>query len=433
MEFHLLILYLVVAAAALAQAALFTLHVFENRRFARGRRKGASNLHPIGRAAVFAPCKGGDVELAKNLGMLLDQDYSDYEVNFIVESADDPAYPIIRQAIATYPTVAARIHLVGRATDSGQKVHNLYCATERLGASIRYLAFIDSDARAERSWLRHLISRLDRPDIGAVTGYRWFVPARHSLANHLLSSINAVVASLLGPGGHMFVWGGSWAITRETFTFTGIRDAWRGALSDDLVVTRVLINADRRIEFEPNCLVASPLDMQLPQVFEFLRRQYIIGRFYATKRWAQTLLLVTIVSVVLWGSAIAAVVGLVAGASWWWIPAGVTGLLLASHTFRAWLRQDMARICLPNMAVELRGARRFDLFATPIAGLVNWFGLVSSLFGDTIRWRGNRYQLLPGGKIRFLNRTESELPAVIPLVRPPHFAPQHQTQNRRVA
>src|SRR5207247_4666055 len=44
------------------------------------------------RVVVFCPCKGTDSEFEKNIHSILDQDYPSYEVRFIVESEDDPAY-----------------------------------------------------------------------------------------------------------------------------------------------------------------------------------------------------------------------------------------------------------------------------------------------------------------------------------------------------
>ena len=77
-----------------------------------------------------------------------------------------------------------RLILAGAAQESGQKVHNLRVATESLPPEITYLAFFDADARPTACWLRVLLARLDRGEVGATTGYRWFVPLRPSLANH---------------------------------------------------------------------------------------------------------------------------------------------------------------------------------------------------------------------------------------------------------
>src|SRR6266478_8218567 len=71
------------------------------------------------RIAVFCPCKGIDPEFEKNIRSILDQDYPNYGVTFIVESEDDPAVEVLRSI------GAKNILVAGRATDCGQKVHNL--------------------------------------------------------------------------------------------------------------------------------------------------------------------------------------------------------------------------------------------------------------------------------------------------------------------
>ena len=83
-----------------------------------------------------------------------------------------------------------------------------------------------------------MIERLvTRADTGAVTGYRWLLPKRHSLANLVLYCLNSSVATLFTSGGHHLLWGGCWAIRRELFDRLQIRDAWQGVLSDDLAAS----------------------------------------------------------------------------------------------------------------------------------------------------------------------------------------------------
>jgi hypothetical protein len=397
------IIYLVVAGLAVIQAGLFTFQAFENRRFARARCRRQETKPATGHAVLVAPCKGDDTELRQNLSYLLAQDYADYEVRFVVESDRDPALAVIHQVLGERPQRRASICIAGKAEHSGQKVHNLLAATANLPLETRFLAFVDSDARPSPQWLRCLISRFEDGRPKVVSGYRWFVPARTSLANLLLANINANVAGLLGPGEHHFVWGGSWAIERQTFDHIRLREAWQGTLSDDLVATRVLRKKRIPIEFEPRCLVPSPLDVDFGQLFEFLRRQYLIGRFYATRWWLGALAITLLAVGTLWASPL---VALIAGARRLplaWAPAVVFVTLYASHAFRAWLRQDMARHALTAFCGQLTASRRFDLCAAPLAGLVNTVGLLSSLVGNTISWRGIRYRIFRGGRTQRLN------------------------------
>ena len=238
-----LLAYLACAVAALVAAFLLTLATWEHRRFAIRRVHKPPDFQAYGRARVLAPCKGVDLGLAANLQPLFEQDYGDYEIVFIVESVDDPACRTIERLIAENPHVEAQLVVAGRATESGQKVHNLRKATANIPANVEFLAFVDSDARPSPDWLRLLITRLDRTHTGATTGYRWFVPTRPTLSNLMLYSINCSIAGLLGPGGFNLVWGGSWVLRAEVFESTGLHEAWYGTLSDDLVASRVLNRA----------------------------------------------------------------------------------------------------------------------------------------------------------------------------------------------
>ena len=211
-----LIAYLVLSGAALLLSVLLTVQTWEHRRYARSCMRGRDRHWPTGRAAVLVPCKGVDVDLDGNLAALFRQDYRDFELVFVVEDRDDPACAVIDRLIAGHPNVRARRIVAGRSSQSGQKVHNLRAGVAALGPDVQYLAFVDSDAAPRREWLRLLLARLSRPEIGATTGYRWFIPARPSLANYLLYSMNCGVMMLLGLRGQHWVWGGSWAITPQT-------------------------------------------------------------------------------------------------------------------------------------------------------------------------------------------------------------------------
>ena len=167
---HWLAIYLILAGLVVIESLLLALQTWEHCRYVRSCMRSVVRHQPVGRVALFAPCKGVDLDLEANLHSLLEQDYDDYEVTFIVESTDDAAYPAIRRAIAQHPNVAARVVVAGRATDSGQKVHNLRVATQHLSEQVKYLAFVDSDARPRREWLRGLVCAARRSPPGRRDG-----------------------------------------------------------------------------------------------------------------------------------------------------------------------------------------------------------------------------------------------------------------------
>jgi len=404
-----LVAFLTLAGLAVVHSLVLSLQTWEHRRYVRNCMRGLGRHDPAGHAAVFVPCKGIDVSLEGNLRALLCQDYPDYDVTFIVESADDPACEVIQRLMAQGPAVASRLIIAGEATRSGQKVHNLRAATARLSPHVEYLAFLDSDARPRREWLSELIGNLNKPNVDAVTGYRWFSPARPSAANHLLYGINCDVMSLLDRNSHHFVWGGSWGIRREAFDSGGLHELWKGTLSDDLVAGRMLRDAGRAVRFVPGCVVASPLNCTMPQMFEFIRRQYLVGKMYARRWWTFALLATTFTNLAWWASLAVLACGVVVGVPPVWIPAAVCATLYLLSVHRGLVRQDLVHTYFPDHQPALRKAGRLDVWASPLVGLVNWLGVFGSMFGWQITWRGIRYHVSPGGRIRAIQRQERPL------------------------
>src|SRR5207249_4881697 len=122
------------------------------------------------RIAVFCPCKGTDPEFEKNIRSILDQDYGNYETHFMVESSDDPAYTALSNL------GASNILIAGRASDRGQKVHNLAYAVAHAGGNAAIYVFCDADARFPHDWLSKLTAPLAPGNIA--TGYRWYAVTR---------------------------------------------------------------------------------------------------------------------------------------------------------------------------------------------------------------------------------------------------------------
>jgi hypothetical protein len=393
-----------VAGLAVLQGLLIGLQTWEHRRFARSRQRHPRLASFGGHAVLLVPCRGLDVGLEENLDRLFVQDYDDYELFFIVEDRKDPACPVIRRRMEAHPAIRSRLLFAGQAVDSGQKVHNLRVAVEHLPPETEYLAFVDADARPGPHWLHSLLFWLEQPGVGAATGYRWFMPERPTLANHLLYSLNCNITMLFNRNGPNAVWGGSWAIRREVFERLKIADAWDGTLSDDFVASRVLYDAGMRVAFEPTCVVASPIDFSMPQMLAFVRRQYMIGRFYAPLIWAMGFLLITFACLVFWGGLALAAWGLIAGAPWAWLPTTMCVLVYLLNAGRGLIRNDLAMRCFPEARESLEKAGQFDMVAGPLITLVNWAELVASLVGRQIDWRGITYRLFRGGRIAFVRR-----------------------------
>lgn len=413
-------IYLACVAPAGVLAALMVLQAWEHRRFVTSRL--ARRPIPLAnvKVALLAPCKGIDLGLVDNLSPLFAQSGVAYELVFIVEDRSDPAASVIDSLIRRHPGRPARIVVAGRAERCGQKVHNLLAGVRSLSGDVNVLAFVDSDARPGPDWLATLVSRLDRGEVGACTSYRCFVPARSTLPNLLLYAINSGVMGLFGSGGRHLVWGGSWAIRRDVFHHTRIESAWEGTLSDDLVASRQIRRAGLAVAFEPACAAASPIDVSARGLFEFLRRQYVIGRRYAPWWWAGALAMVGTGTLGFTLSLAMLAAGLATLAAWWWVPACMTGWLWAAGALKGWLRQDAIRRMRPELGGRLRAGRLVDVWASPLVACANLHGLALSLFGNSVAWRNIRYRIARGGQVKIESREPIATRPSNPQLRAPH-------------
>lgn len=416
----LLVCYSALCLVALLQVVLMVLHTIEHRRYHRVRfaQPLIDDTTPF--VSLLVPCKDWDVELESNLRALFLQDYFSttsareasspaYEICLIVESTDEPCLPVFEALQREFPGQPARIVVAGRAEARGQKVHNLQQAARTLPDHTEVLAFVDADARPHPLWLRRMVNRIASGKQAVVTGYRWQVPVRPTLVNLLLSASNNWLATLTSSHGLNLIWGGAWAITRRKFTELGFPDAWHGALSDDLVASRILRDARERIAYEPWSLISSPVDTTWPVFLGFLRRQYVFAAVCAPGWWWSGFLATSLGLTMLVLSAVAAFAWRNTGSLWWWpVGAGlayylanVVRVVLGLHAVTPFLRETSPR------------SRVFSILMTwgwPLISAVHLAGLVSGRIGGTILWRGIRYRLRSPLETDILERSSPAAP-----------------------
>jgi len=326
------------------------------------------------RIAVFCPCRGIDPEFEKNIRSILDQDYPAYDVYFIVDSIDDPAYSCIRNL------GAANILVAGRAADCGQKVHNLSYAVKHAGPADIYV-FCDSDARFPHDWLSKLVAPLDKTNI--TTGYRWYVAIRRHLPTLMRSGWNASALGVLGDHKRNFAWGGSMAMYRETFERLNILDAWRGSVSDDYAITNTAQRAGAKIVFVPECLISTYGECTWPELLEFTTRQIVITRVYHSRLWRVAFI----------GHAIfnAAFFILPWHHFYLWLAVFILSALKSAVRYRA------VQTVLPP-ALSKHGW--FYILSSPLVAVLYLYNMIASALSTEIVWRQIRYKLISPNETR---------------------------------
>ena len=397
-------LFVILTGLLLLQSLISLLACFRFARYALAPRSARTSRNQL-RAAILLPCRGLEPDFETNIRAFLTQDYREYEMLFVVESQQDPAYAALTQIIKQSRRNAWLL-IAGEAHDCGQKVHNLLFALDTLDANdrrVEVLAFADADARPHATWLAELVAPLNDRSVGATTGFRWYVPERGGFASWLTSAWNASALSLMGERSG-FAWGGSMAILRENFTRLKIKQRWRGAVSDDYVLTAALQETGQRIKFIPQCLVATHADTTLAQLIEFTTRQLKITRVYAPHVWQLTALSNVLFNFTVWGGAMCLAWRATQGQFKTALALGWLAILLLG-ALTSWMRATIAANLLPDVRATLMTHRWYYALCAPLVPLIYLYNLAASAFSRRIVWRGIGYEMIAPDVTHIWQRT----------------------------
>lgn len=390
------IILLLLWAGWLTQALLSALmqHKLE-RRLRRSTRDRYADHVPT--TAVIVPFKGDEAGLSDHVDRLLAQTYEAAAYFFIVETEDDPARAILQAAQKQYPQRHIEILIAGEAPDDrGQKVHNQLCAMRHLlegdyGEAV--WVFADSDAAMDEGWLGEMVAPLRDQRTGCTTGYRWLIPTLESKssASCFASVMNSSAIGFLVRREFGLAWGGSMAVRREVALELDYPNQVATTLSDDYMMSRLMLAAGLRIYFVPSCLVASPCDFDWKGLRDFAQRQYKITKVYMPSVYYRALMLPSLY-LLGWATSFLMVVldrgplAIVAAA----LMLAVTVLdFIRSRRRAAVIRRAFGKATFEQMTATLR----LDRYATPVWMAVHLGLMFSAFFGRTIDWRGKRYRM----------------------------------------
>ncbi|HEU4714599.1 MAG TPA: glycosyltransferase family 2 protein [Pyrinomonadaceae bacterium] len=331
--------------------------------------------------SVIAPTRGVEPGFEENVRPLLAQVYPAYEVLFVFDENTDLAVEIVER-------LGGRIVISGPAKGTGQKVHNLIAGVNEIDERCSVIVFVDTDARPNTNWLRQLVAPLADENLGASTGYRWFVPEKGGLASRLRGVWNASIASALGENTQKnFCWGGSTAIRRSTFERLNVREHWVGTVSDDFTITRVLKEAKLPIHFTPNVLVPSVGDCDFRELLEFTTRQIKITRVYASHLWLPLMLGSALFCIVFFGG-----IGLVAGMGSV-VVLVVLMILFGLGAAKSLIRWRAVKLAMPEHGSKLNRDLWAHILLWPFASLLYLWNTIVAGFSRRITWRGITYEL----------------------------------------
>ncbi len=344
-------------------------------------------------ALVLVPCHGDDPDLEANLDAILSQEYPRYRVVFCVDTPDEPAVEVIARARSRGP-VPAEVATAVDSPEYGGKALALLSGLWGRAPEDEVLVFLDSDIRPHPGFLRALVQPLAHPDVGATTGYRWYVPVRGGFWSVVRSAWNAAGLNVFFSDRYNFLWGGAWTIRRENLDRIDLAARWRGTLSEDLAATAAIKALGLRVAFVPQAVAPTFEDCDRRQCREWTDRQTAMvalwGRHirnfaalaYGVFNGALVLGVLSAALVVLLGP-------------WFTVPA----LLFLFDVPATIMKGEHRRRSVFLGTPELAGRWRVSAGAWAAANLVvPWLiagNLVRTRRVRAIDWRGKRYEVGP--------------------------------------
>lgn len=344
------------------------------------------------KATVIVPCRGEQRGFVENVAALLDQDYPDYEVLFVVDSREDPAWRALERLdlrgrgrlVLTAPEV------VGDDWATGKIVAILSGIAEaRPGSEVLVLA--DADVRPSRQWLACLVAPLEDRTVGGATGFQAYHPeTRARLGDLLRDAFVSHSMQAMFNDRVRFLWGGSTAIRRNDFERSSAREWWKRIVADDAGVTFAVRELGLGIAFAPGAIVGAAEDWRPGELLPWAARQMALAKAVATRFfWAGFAInLVTVGT---------AALGLGLALSQPSPLLGLAGLLMLAPTLasvpRALLRARLVRRAAPSAAARPAWEARVQALLAPLVPWLMLLGFLRAIRMRRFAWRGREYGL----------------------------------------
>jgi len=232
--------------------------------------------------AVILSLRGADPSLARCINAAMSQDYEAYTLHIIVDSPCDPAWAVVKAALAERaPSSQVRVSVHLRTELDCYRSLKLNAQRQvltTLDDSTEVIAFLDADCIPSTTWLRHMVQPLADERVGAATGIRWSVPLNTNwgtLARHVFNALAFPKMFL-----YRIPWGGSLAMRRTVLFRTGLLERWACSLSEDTSTYGVLRASGLRLVFVPEATQVNTETTDLQGAYYFMLRQLIAARVH---------------------------------------------------------------------------------------------------------------------------------------------------------
>lgn len=327
---------------------------------------------------LLKPLHSDEPMLAENLESFFAQDYpAPVQIVFGVQNAADPAIAVVRALQAKHPERDMDLVIDARLFGANRKISNLINMFPRARHDVLILS--DSDIAVPHNWLQTVIGTLQQPGVGAVTclyigkplGTLWSKLAAMGISYQFLP--NVVVgtqASLAAP-----CFGSTIAFTRKTLEEIGGFHAFTGFLADDYEIGRAVREKGYTLAL-PHIVVDHICSEK--SLGELIRHEL---------RWNRTIRSINLSGHIGSGAIHALPLAFVAALLLGFNPLSLVVLATAL----------LARAVLKWRVDGLVGAKAGPLWLLPLRDAISFFVFLGSLFGSSIHWRGERFDMHASG------------------------------------
>lgn len=342
--------------------------------------------------SILKPLSGKDPELHENIRSFCSQDYPEYEVLLGVSDLGDAALTVVgapgevtdfgRSALQRRPVV--KVIVSEKSLGTNRKVSNLHGLAE--AAAYPLLAISDSDMRVDASYLKHIAGEyFSTKDTGLVTSlYKISNPLSAGAAFESLAMALDLIPSVLVARrleGVTFGLGASMLLSREALYAIGGFTAIADYLADDYQIGNRLWEKGYTIILSRYVLedMAGPMS-----IAAHLKHQIRWARTYRACRpggfSGYGITYIFPISCLLY------------------IQQGPTILSLTALCTALGLRLLTAFVIFRRVIFSRKWLRW--LIILPLKDILGFSIWILSFFGSAVSWRGSRYEILKGGKIR---------------------------------
>jgi len=365
-------------SAGFAASLVYTVFAIFRVAVHRIRRRAISAFSPP--VSVLKPVCGVDAGLEENLRTYFEQDYPDYQVVFGARDAEDPALPVVRRVVASYPR--ADVAMAGEPYRGGtnRKVNNLVTICREAKHDILVVA--DSDVRVGPDYVRNVAAPFEDDAVGAVTCLTVAEPVPGVASRLGAMFVNGeflpsiLVALAVQPLDYCF--GPTMAARRSALEAIGGFEALSMHLADDYLLGNLISRRGMKVALADGT------------VTNVLHEPSIRKLFLHELRWARTIRTLrpagytaTVITLILpWAVALLVAFGFSPAA--WIAFGGAVAARLALHA-------------AVHARFRLSGA--WQIWWIPLRDVLSFSVYCSSHLGSGVLWRGNRFNVSRDGRL----------------------------------